>query len=343
MISYLQSVHYLNELPEVSRNVSCNFNDLIALTASRIDKAILKLTQSDFETDSRCIGKNLQNKSLENQILLKKVYIESTHLTKEEKETRLQQVNQEMEKILFEAISSCGRVKEIYEHFLSKENSVDSTINTFELYCVRKFTVDGNFLNISKYAVDYFDPTLDETDLDCTEAIAINRMAMDYQIEQQDFSEDQSSCIITKNHEIQYFEHFAWIETMLVTKVDDLNVAKEREHYKNFYLKALQNIFNCVLDNWRLKSILFHWSSESLRLKPQTKFIQVFQLFAQFGNKIKKCESHKIMIEIAFSSLHRTIKIPCDSIHFPCPNKISKTQLTVLSQFEAKCVIKVNK
>lgn len=255
-VSYLQSFNYLDDLQPVPKEDSCDFQALTASTVSKINNAIRTLTKSDFETDPECIGKNMQNKSLERQILLKKVYIESTHLTKEEKEQKLQQVNEKMETILFDAMSSCDKVKEIFERFPSKESSVDSTINMFELFCVKKFTVDGNFLNISSYAVNYTDPSIDESGIDCADAIAINRMAMDYQIEQQDFTDDQTSCIITKNHEIQYFEHFAWIETMLIAKVDEVSIIKEREHFKNFYLKSLQNIFNCVLENWESKSIL---------------------------------------------------------------------------------------
>lgn len=76
----------------------------------------------------------------------------------------------------------------------------------------------------------------------------------------------------------------------------------------------------------------------------------MFQLYAQqnprFENKIKKCESHKIMIEIAFSSLQRAIKIPGESNPLPLSKESlqNHAQLTVLSQVEAKCVvIKVNK
>lgn len=248
-ISFLQSFNLLVDLPAVTKEDSCDYEALTSSTNSKINKAIAMLNRSDFETDPECIGKNMQNKSLEKQILLKKVHIESTHLTKEEKEQTLQQVNEEMETTLFDAIFSCKIVKEICERFLSKENSVDSKTNLFELYCVRKFTVDANFLNISSYAVNFTDPTIDDSDLNCADAISINRMAMDYQIERRDFTDDQTSCIITKNHEIQYFEHFAWIETMLVAKVDKTYITKQREHFKNFYLKSMQNIFNCVLEN----------------------------------------------------------------------------------------------
>lgn len=244
LVSYLQSKNLAQELTSSQKESSCNYETILQQAHDNIDTVVDKLSQSDLETDVNCISEKLKLTGFADQFLLKLVYSEASQSTEELKQKQ-RQTDQEIEKLFFDSILSCDEVQEYLNQFLSKEDVVDHRTNKFELYCVHKHAIDNNLLNIKKYNIDLSDPEIENSNIDCQTAIAINRESMDAHFKSEEFTDKESDCIIKKNHEIKYFDHFTWIETMKIARANEAQKVEERLKYKDFYLKAMKSIFDC--------------------------------------------------------------------------------------------------
>lgn len=212
--------------------------------------------ETDFKNYSKCIMDNLKSKNWTNDFMLKVIYEESESLTEDVKTSKVKEIDASVAQTCHEVLTFCITEKyfgDIFdETFENDENISSEKQDETENYCNRKYVVDNNLIDSTKYNVIFNPKNIDVSDVNCEQVVKKAIDVMDNEIEDalrnhRNFknNEGKIQCALEKYRVENYITTRFKLVVLSELELNEGELAKERKNFIQFMNIIIQYIYKC--------------------------------------------------------------------------------------------------